>query len=364
MMYVFSATEYFAAIAALDRPRPPLDFKHYECLKLVVANIDAATVEDFKRRDVRLARLGLFSLAKGSPYGGAMPDSRHWNRTMMALDGERCSGGGVTVGLVDTGVNTKHPALENQVTAWAAVLIGASSVELVTTNVAAGDSDQERWHGTRVAGVICGQKFKDQTGVAPEARLSVVRLPAPTSYQFSDRVLIEVLDYFCRTKVRIVNISVDAGTEVEAQEFILRAAVDAGLIPIIPIGNDGDGMIAAPGRCPSAIGVGAVSSSGAVSDFSGSAVVKGVLDPDLLAPGEGLYTCAMDAYGKPVLELENGTSYAAPHIAGLAALILQKEPALPADKVRQRIYDACNRTPNAARALRGVPDATRAASAC
>jgi subtilisin family serine protease len=361
MTHVFPAGRLFNP----DNPRaaPALDFRRvklYPCLGLTIAELDADEVQALKQKhEIQAVRLGFFTLATGEPFSGAASPPKSWNLGAVKLDLAGYTGRGVTVGLLDSGVDTRHTALQKTVKEWAYVDINGGQVTLVT-QVSPGDADRTNQHGTRVAGVICGRPFMDQVGTAPDAQLSVVRLGGATHGAFSDEVLIETLAHFCSTGVKLCNLSIDAGTEEASHELILRAAVAAGILPIVPIGNDGQGKVGVPGKCDSAVGVGAVAVSARVWPGSGSEPSKGpATNPDLLAPGEGIWTCCLTEDDEPTLSLYNGTSFAAPHITGLAARILEMtQGQITSKQLIHQIYRGCPPSAEPNRAARGVPDAT------
>ncbi|MEQ1633987.1 MAG: S8 family serine peptidase, partial [Planctomycetota bacterium] len=136
---------------------------------------------------------------------------------------------------------------------------------------------------------------------------------------------------------------------------ILRAR---GVLPVFAVGNEGPGTSRSPGNYVEALSVGAHDSASAVADFSSSQRfkrTKAVFVPDLVAPGVGVIS-AKPGGGYQSLD---GTSMATPHVAGLAALLMQAEPTAKIDAIERAIFRSCKRPPKVPqeRANRGMPDA-------
>jgi subtilisin len=360
MRYAIAAGHFFGPDADHPELLPLLENAvHYQYLHLVAADLSPANKETIQGRGIVVTRLGRFYQADRAGFIGLTPRAL-WNLEAMRLHEAPFTGLGVIVGHLDTGVDICHPAVADRVVRWAAVHENGSRVDLLK-DVNPGDSSPiDCRHGTRVAGVICGQEFDSQKGVAPGAMLSVVRMGETYGGPRSDEIMIAALDYLCGEGVRIVNISIDVAVEQPAHEVILKAAVAQNMLPVVPIGNRGADTTGVPGRCDSALGVGAVGEAGGIWQQSSSEEIGGMsINPDLLAPGDGVLTCAFDGSGNPVMAADSGTSFASPHIAGLAARLLEQDHLLSSAELRAKILYGCPLPPQADRAIRGVPDATK-----
>ncbi|MCB1185086.1 S8 family peptidase, partial [bacterium] len=189
------------------------------------------------------------------------------------------------------------------------------------------------YHGTALASVVAGsgRVDPDYRGVSAGARLTVVKFYdydqtwhawAGDFLAACDWLLANHATYRVRTVLMAVNWDVDAGIGAA-----VAALVDAGLLPVAAAGNQGDDPAGPgyPALLPDVLTVGAVNAAGQVSAFSGRGLA-GQGKPDLVAPGGGLL-----AAGGRIVAADNdpddtysgrfGTSLAAAHVAGAAALL-------------------------------------------
>jgi len=240
------------------------------------------------------------------------------------------TGGGVVVGVVDTGIDVDHPEF--------AGAIHGRSTDIVTGSAASlGDVSG---HGTAVAGVIAARRNGALAhGVAFDARLLVIRADAPGSCPgacgFDPLDVARATDYAVDHGARVINYSIGgAGSLDGALGDALEDAVQAGRIVVISAGNDsGDepifpavfaGTAQARGR---AIAVGALDTDGEIADFSNRA--GSARRYFLVAPGVEILAPELDGDAA----LVSGTSFAAPHVTGAVALVLDAAPFLSPDQV-------------------------------
>ncbi|MFP2957840.1 S8 family serine peptidase [Myxococcus sp. 1LA] len=186
-----------------------------------------------------------------------------------------------------------------------------------------GNRGAARDHGTHVAGTIGGHQF----GVAPGVRLYPVRVFPCTTGASSD--VIAGVDWVAGNRLlpAVANMSLGRPAS-QAMDDAVQGLIDSGVVTIVAAGNDGaNACDYSPARLPAAITVGASDATDAVADLSnrGSCV-------DIFAPGIDIRsTVANPANGD---ELKEGTSMAAPHVTGAAALYLQRHPASTQQQVR------------------------------
>ena len=178
--------------------------------------------------------------------------------------------------------------------------------------------------------------------------------------QVIDRILAG-MDWVIESGGRILSMSLGLRGFTPAFEQIIAALRTAGVLPIIAVGNEGPMSSRSPGNYDSVLSIGAMDSTDRVADFSSSQKFNrpvAPLVPDLVAPGMGVVSCIP---GGGFAEMD-GTSMATPHIAGLAAVLLQAKPGATISQLEQAIVGSCVRPKSMkeARANRGVPDAARA----
>ena len=263
------------------------------------------------------------------------------------------SGEGILVGHLDTGVDGEHPALVEAIEFFAEF---DDFGREVTPAPAPFDTDE---HGTHTAGTIAGRPVSDRrVGVAPGAKLA-----SAVVIEGGDAVarVLGGMDWAVGHNVRILSMSL--GFRGFWEDFIpltqlLRAR---NVLPVFAVGNEGPGTSRSPGNYSEALSVGAHDRQGQVADFSSSQRfirTNDALVPDLIAPGVEVISAKPG--GK--FQTMDGRAMATPHIAGLAALLMQARPGKTADEIEAAIFSSCklNLDVSPDRANRGTPDAVQA----
>ncbi len=178
-------------------------------------------------------------------------------------------------------------------------------------------------HGTGVAATIAARPGRYPiVGVAPGVKLMDVRfLDSANSFRSSDwKMFSRAVDYAVENGADIINMSIFAnGKPPGSFEQTLSNARARGVIVVGITGNQGGGEVMYPGRYESVVAVSAVSETSLLAGFSNHGI--GV---DVCAPGDGVTTFTTG--GRVVSQ--SGTSFAAPHVAGVLALLLSVAPAL------------------------------------
>jgi subtilisin family serine protease len=144
------------------------------------------------------------------------------------------------------------------------------------------------------------------------------------------------LDWILDCRVRVLCITLGVPTYNPLFEIVLNRLKEAGTLVIAPIGNQGFGHTCSPANYPGVLAVGAITPGDRVARLSGSQVFKRPNDfvkPNLVAPGIDIPS-AKPGGG---LQTRSGTSMAAAHVAGVAALLFQAKPEATAADVEEAI---------------------------
>jgi serine protease AprX len=244
-------------------------------------------------------------------------------------------GAGVIVAVIDSEVSAQHPALAGRV-------VQKSNY----TREAFGSPGS---HGTAVAGII-GASDRAFPGMAPEVTLYNYKViagnPTLSGDDFDGALAIQQA---LEDGAHVANCSWGvgpAGNGTSREARACDAAWSYGLTIVKSAGNRGDGSqtLTTPADAEGVIVVGATDRAGsAVESYSSRGPTGGgVTRPHLCAPGgspqDGITSClAQGGFG----DVTHGTSFAAPHVTGLAALVLANDPTLDPDEVRDLLIAAC-----------------------
>lgn len=219
-------------------------------------------------------------------------------------------GANVTVAVIDSGIDVRHPELANAI---------ADSFD------ALGSKEGPHVHGTGVAGAIVAHARL--MGSAPAARILAIRAfgTAPNGAESTTFVLLKGLDYAAAHGARIINMSF-AGPKDPLLERGIAAAAVRGILMVAASGNAGP---KSPPLYPAAnANVIAVSATDA-QDKLFAASNRGAYIA-VAAPGVDILLPAPDQK----YQITSGTSFSAAYVSGLAALMLERNPALKPDEVR------------------------------
>jgi subtilisin family serine protease len=313
---VYKSQTSAKARASLESLAGVLGYRYTSGLQGFSAQLSSAALDQV-RRDPSVAFVEPDSLV--SLDIGAAPS---WgldriNQRSLPLNGEyraNSNGSGVNVYVVDSGVRATHAEFGGRAT-------------LDANFVGDGRSDDCLGHGTHVAGTIGGVTV----GVANRARIHMVRVfgcgnTSPTS------TIIAGINWVTANAQRpaVLNMSLGSTTD-PATDAATNAALNAGITTVVSAGNSNANACGfSPARVPGAITVGnSTSSDTRAGDSNFGACV------DLYAPGSFIVSASNGSdTGQATM---SGTSMASPHVAGVAALYLQRRGSATPQQVRDAI---------------------------
>jgi hypothetical protein len=249
-----------------------------------------------------------------------------WGQRAMGLDRVPASytGKGARVAVIDSGVATSHEDLNGQVRA---------GYDFVNGNDTSWNEDIE-FHGTHCTGVIVA---KDNghgiRGFAPEAEVHSLKiLPGG---RFSD--LIDALEHCIEQQVDVVNVSLGSEARSQLVEQVLQRAREQGVACIAAVGNS-NGPVQYPASSPNVFGVAAIGKQDTFpqDSYHSAQILTNAENPPT---AEGYFSARFSCFGPEVdvcapgvavlstvppndYAVWDGTSMAAPHVVGLAALVI------------------------------------------
>lgn len=271
-------------------------------------------------------------------------NQKTWGLNAIQALTSKFTGKNVRVAVIDTGIDPNHPDLSSRIAAmWA---------------FDGGSANDDVGHGTHVAGTIAGARSGLLAyGVAPEVQLYIAKVFRTDGTGGTSVDLVAAVNWALQQKCQIANMSLSSnqilppGTHFDpAFETLAQTALNRGLLLIAASGNLADtgpggrhpgvrnnppAPIGYPANCPSVLAVGALNQNLQISSFSNA----GQSDPsngqiNFAAPGEDVVsswpTNLPVPQGQQVpglagsYALDSGTSMAAPHVSGLAALLSEK----------------------------------------
>ncbi|WP_406288942.1 S8 family serine peptidase [Embleya sp. NBC_00896] len=246
------------------------------------------------------------------------------------------TGLGVRTAVLDSGIDAGHPDL-----------LDAVEQAADFTDNPAGPRDGNG-HGTHVASIITGAGTASggaYKGVAPDTRLLIGKVLDDAGFG-TESTTIAGMQWATDQGARVVNMSFGSGPGDGRDPTSLalnNLTASTGALFVVAAGNDGrtGGKVSNPGAADAALTVGAIDRDGSLAPFSsqGPRLGDNAVKPELTAPGVGIAAAraADTELGEPLDEhytRVDGTSMAAPHVAGAAALLAQRHPDWRADRLK------------------------------
>lgn len=326
--YRTTITRFRSDLAALRHGRiatdsDPIGHEYYRAFHGVSARLDAASVEAVRRLPY------VRKVHEDAPVKAFASEDRTRNERIGAermWSEMNVRGDGIVVAVIDSGVDYMHPALGGGIGAGFKVRAGWDFVT--------GDEDpmDEHGHGTHVAGIIAGNN-DEVRGVAPHATLLAYRVLNQYGEGSTSDILAAIewtvdpnRDNDPSDHADVANMSLGGGGDADSP---LSQAVDqatlAGVVFSLAAGNTpGERSVGSPASARLGITVGASDSEDVLAGFSsrGPSAPGWDLKPEVVAPGVMIRSAK--AGGGTLVA--SGTSMAAPHVAGAAALLRELHP--------------------------------------
>ena len=250
--------------------------------------------------------------------------SRQWGMKMVGMEAawqSGLTGEGVRVAVIDGGIYTNTGEFDAN-----RLLAGKNLVD-------GGSTEDSNGHGTFIAGIIGAAKDNGVgiAGIAPE--VTIIPIKTSNDGSMADGVGAQAIyaavdEFHCD----VINYSSGAIKLSTGMREAVQYAVSKGVIIVCSTGNDGNTQLHYPGALPETIGVGSINKGLERSQFShqNSSIF-------VTAPGEEVYS--IGARGS--VSSSSGTSFSAPFVTGLAALLKEAHPQMNTDDFKAILQASC-----------------------
>ncbi|MCL2280378.1 S8 family serine peptidase [Candidatus Saccharibacteria bacterium] len=261
--------------------------------------------------------IGVLNTPSGQWHHEEMDTERAWDIT---------TGEGVLVAIIDTGIDTDHPAFEGR--------ISTLSYNSQIMDVGLQYVEDDRGHGTHVAGIVAGNDNRNSVyGVAPDAEILVIKANVNNTGVFYTDSLLRAINYATVNGAAIINMSLgraySKGSNIDERTTI-QNSVTSGVTIVCAAGNDST-QTGYPAAYPETIAVSATK-QGYVFDNRYSNYGSEI---DVAAPGTSILSADYSDGGYVMM---SGTSMASPNVAGTVALIKSLHPEYTPAKIREVLH--------------------------
>lgn len=299
--------------------------------------------------------------AVSQPGAANLPNA--WGRSVAGVP---LSGVGVTVAVLDSGYRPHADLVANIVPGYD--FISPDGLNNFFTandgdgrdsdpldpgdwNTQSGECDVENssWHGTHAAGIIgaVGNNNTGVIGVAYGANILPVRVlgvcggfssDTAAAIQWSAGLTVPGVPVNTRV-AKVINMSFGrTGTCSQTYQAAITAARNMGSVIVVSTGNESARTITQPSNCSGVIAVTAHTTTGALADYANIGV-----GTTISAPGNGIYTTSNTGLTVPAADsydARSGTSFAAPQVAGVVALLMQIKPGISPNEVHSHLVNS------------------------
>ena len=245
----------------------------------------------------------------GIPWGvGHIGAPAAWSRT---------TGYRVKVGVIDTGVDFRHPDLRHSLERGINLL---QRMEL---------PHDDNGHGTHIAGTIAAANQQHgMIGVAPRAQIHPIKAFDHNGTAYVSDIILGI-EWCVRNGIDVVNMSFGMKTRSRSLYAAVNSAYRSGVLIVASSGNDGrTGNIDYPARNANTIAVGATTRTGRIAGFTNRSRLI-----DVYAPGERIVSAWLLGKHREM----SGTSMATSHVTGAVALLLSLKPRLTPGQIKSII---------------------------
>jgi len=275
-------------------------------------------------------------------WSGGINDSRiGWSLNSFGIPKiwQKTRGKGINIAIIDTGVDLNNQDLESSI---------VSSYNVLTSNDDVQDTDG---HGTYCSSIVASRGCNKMIGVAPESNLVIIKI-TKDSRNFNDNNLLKGINKAIELGADIISISLGSSFENIGISQLIKQSILDGKIFIAAAGNMTPHVLY-PADMPGMISVNAASIENRQADYGNSKFTLGIYRAHgpknilhegitIVAPGDYI-----DAYGlSNNIETITGTSFAAPYVAGVIALLLSQKPNLNHHEIRKMLIDTANKNVN------------------
>ncbi|MDB9390310.1 S8 family peptidase [Microcystis aeruginosa] len=242
------------------------------------------------------------------------PDySKQWNLRGINIERawEENHGEGITVAVIDTGVSIVPDLQETEF---------VEGYDFVNDR---SNAEDDNGHGTHVAGTIAQSTNNNYgvAGIAYKAKIMPLKVLSGTGGGTVADIA-EAIRFAVDNKADVINMSLGGGGETQVMKEAIEYAYSKGVVIVAAAGNADDNSAAYPARFPHVIGVSAVDASGNKAPYSNFGAGIDIAAPGGSDTGKIVQETIDPAQGgEPAFLGFQGTSMAAPHVAGVVALI-------------------------------------------
>ncbi len=324
------------AIAQKYKVTPRLNSAFSFADHIFVVKGDRATLDALKKSDIKQYTeiiepdyiYSAFTAPNDPDYG------KQWNLRSINVEAawDDTQGEGITVAVIDTGVSQVPDLKETKF---------VKGYDFVNDQAEATD---DNGHGTHVAGTIAQSTNNGfgVAGIAFKANLMPLKvLSGSGGGTVAD--IAESIRFAADNGADVINMSLGGGGESQLMQEAIDYAHEKGVVIIAAAGNAGENAASYPARYPHVIGVSALGPAGTKATYSNFGAGIDLSAPGGMKEGDdptgGILQNTIDpSTGESVFESYQGTSMAAPHVAGVAALVKAsgiKEPDAVEDVLKQ-----------------------------